>query len=48
MSWSHFLTSLKVTIKDYDHEKLRKLLIQAAPEYKLQCEIMDVLYEEAY
>jgi hypothetical protein len=48
MSWGQFLTSLEVVIRDDDHEKLRYLLIQAAPEYKLQCEIMDVLYEEAY
>ena len=42
MSWGQFLTSLEVAIRDDDHEKLRRILIQAAPE------IMDVLYEEAY
>jgi FlaA1/EpsC-like NDP-sugar epimerase len=40
------LNSLEVAIKDCDHEKLRKVLIQAVPGFKPQCEIMDVLYNE--
>jgi FlaA1/EpsC-like NDP-sugar epimerase len=40
------LINLEVAIKDCDHEKLRKVLIQAVPSFKPQCEIMDVLYKE--
>ena len=40
------LNRLEVAIKDCDHEKLRKTLIQAVPGFKPQCEIMDVLYNE--
>ncbi len=40
------LSGLEVAIKDCDQEKLRKLLIQAVPDFKPQCEIMDVLYNK--
>jgi FlaA1/EpsC-like NDP-sugar epimerase len=40
------LSDLEVAIKDLDQEKLRKLLIQAVPDFKPQCEIMDVLYNK--
>jgi FlaA1/EpsC-like NDP-sugar epimerase len=40
------LTGLELAITDCDHEKLRKLLIQAVPGFKPQCEITDVLYKE--
>jgi len=41
------LSGLEVAIKDCDHKQLRKLLIQAVPGFKPQCEIVDVLYKEA-
>ncbi len=40
------LDSLGEAIVDCDHEKLRGLLIRAVPDFKPQCEIMDVLYNE--
>jgi FlaA1/EpsC-like NDP-sugar epimerase len=40
------LNGLELAIKDCDHEQLRKLLIQAVPGFKPQCEISDVLYKE--
>jgi FlaA1/EpsC-like NDP-sugar epimerase len=41
------LNGLELAILDCDHEKLRKLLIQAVPGFKPQCEITDILYKEA-
>jgi FlaA1/EpsC-like NDP-sugar epimerase len=41
------LNGLELAIKDCDHEQLRKLLIQAVPGFKPQCEISDILYKEA-
>jgi FlaA1/EpsC-like NDP-sugar epimerase len=40
------LTGLEVAVKDCDHEQLRKLLIQAVPGFRPQCEITDVLYKK--
>jgi FlaA1/EpsC-like NDP-sugar epimerase len=40
------LMGLELAITDCDHEQLRKLLIQAVPGFKPQCEITDVLYKE--
>ena len=40
------LNGLELAIKDCDHEQIRKLLIQAVPGFKPQCEITDVLYKE--
>ena len=40
------LNGLELAIKDCDHVQLRKLLIQAVPGFKPQCEITDVLYKE--
>ncbi len=40
------LNGLELAISDCDHEQLRKLLIQAVPDFKPQCEITDVLYNE--
>ena len=40
------LNGLELAIKDCNHEQLRKLLIQAVPGFKPQCEITDVLYKE--
>jgi len=40
------LNGLEVAVKDCDHAQLRKLLIQAVPGFKPQCEITDVLYKE--
>jgi FlaA1/EpsC-like NDP-sugar epimerase len=40
------LNGLELAIKDCNHEQLRKLLIQAVPGFKPQCEIRDVLYKE--
>jgi FlaA1/EpsC-like NDP-sugar epimerase len=40
------LKGLELAITDCDHEQLRKLLIQAVPGFKPQCEITDVLYKE--
>ncbi len=41
------LNGLELAIKDCDHAQLRKLLIQAVPGFKPQCEITDILYKEA-
>jgi len=38
------LDGLELAIADCDHEQLRKLLMQAVPGFKPQCEITDVLY----
>jgi FlaA1/EpsC-like NDP-sugar epimerase len=40
------LNGLELAIKDCDHAQLRKLLIQAVPGFKPQCEITDVLYKK--
>ena len=40
------LAGLELAITDCDHAQLRKLLIQAVPGFKPQCEITDVLYRE--
>jgi len=40
------LSGLELAIKDCDHVQLRKLLIQAVPDFKPQCEITDILYKE--
>ena len=42
------LNDLKNAVIDCDQKKLRELLVQIVPGFKPQCEIMDVLYEEAY
>jgi FlaA1/EpsC-like NDP-sugar epimerase len=42
------LNDLKIAVIDCDQKKLRELLVQIVPGFKPQCEIMDVLYEEAY
>jgi FlaA1/EpsC-like NDP-sugar epimerase len=39
------LNSFELAIKDCNHEQLRKLLIQAVPDFKPQCEITDVLHK---
>jgi len=39
------LDGLNEAVVDSDHEKLRRLLIQAVPGFKPQCDISDVLYE---
>jgi FlaA1/EpsC-like NDP-sugar epimerase len=49
LSWNELepiLKGLELAITDCDHEQLRKLLIQAVPNFKPQCEITDVLYKE--
>jgi FlaA1/EpsC-like NDP-sugar epimerase len=40
------LVGLKVAIQDCNHKQLRKLLIQAVPGFKPQCEITDALYNK--
>jgi len=40
------LDNLKKSIKSCDQKKLRNLLIQIVPNFKPQCEISDVLYQE--
>jgi FlaA1/EpsC-like NDP-sugar epimerase len=40
------LDNLKIAIKGCDQKKLRELLIQIVPDFKPQCEITDVLYNE--
>ncbi len=48
LSWdelSPILDGLQSAIEDCDQEKLRKFLIQAVPEFKPQCGIVDTLYK---
>ena len=40
------LDILKKEIKNYDHEKIRKLLILLVPSFKPQSEITDILYKK--
>jgi hypothetical protein len=37
---------ITIEVDSFDHEKLRKLLIQIAPGFKPQCEISDILYQD--
>ena len=49
LSWDELkpiLDSLKNEIHECNHEKIRKLLIQLVPEFKPQCEIVDILYKK--
>ncbi len=39
------LEELNGAIESCDHENLHKLLIQIVPDFKPQCEIIDILYE---
>ena len=37
---------ITIAIDSFYQEKLRKLLIQIVPEFKPQCEISDILYQD--
>jgi FlaA1/EpsC-like NDP-sugar epimerase len=47
LSWGELepiIVGLESAIKDCNQEKLRELLIQAVPDFKPQCDIVDVMY----
>jgi hypothetical protein len=43
---SSILDELQGAINACDQAKLHELLLQVVPGFKLQCEIMDVMYDE--
>jgi len=40
------LDNLELVVNDYDHKRIRELLIQAVPGFKPQCDIKDILFDE--
>jgi FlaA1/EpsC-like NDP-sugar epimerase len=49
LSWGELesiIVGLESAIKDCNQEKLRELLILAVPDYKPQCNIVDVLFRD--